>query len=64
MNKECWTCGHFLIGGGCWKDGQINQPGWKDVGPSDVCDEWVTEKTPGTINGDIWAQIEDEYDTE
>ena len=49
MNKSCWTCGHFLIGGGCWKDGQMGEEGWKDVSPEDICEAWVKEGTEGTV---------------
>jgi hypothetical protein len=54
--KDCWSCGHFLIGGGCWKDGQMGEEGWKNVSPSDSCNEWVPEETIGTISGDILAK--------
>lgn len=56
--KSCWSCGHYLIGGGCWKDGQLGQDGWKDVSPNDCCDSWVPENTEGTINGIIDAELE------
>lgn len=55
MEKTCWTCGNYLIGGGCWKDGNMGEVGWRDVGPNDSCREWVTEKTPGTICGQMWG---------
>ncbi|WP_431030036.1 hypothetical protein [Lysinibacillus sp. LZ02] len=41
MGKMCWGCGHYLIGGGCWKDGQMLQPGWKDVQPDNTCNSWI-----------------------
>jgi hypothetical protein len=55
--KTCWSCGHYLIGGGCWKDGHMGEEGWKDVSPDDCCSEWVPEKSPKTIN----AKIENEF---
>lgn len=58
VGQECWGCGNWLIGGSCWKNGQMSGPGWRDTGPSDSCEEWVKESTPGTITGDIKEQIE------
>lgn len=52
-DKSCWSCGNYLIGGGCWKDGDMGEKGWKDVGPNDSCSAWVDEETPGTIMGFI-----------
>lgn len=52
-DKTCWTCGHYLIGGGCWKDGSMGEEGWRNVGPNDSCASWVEETTPGTISGII-----------
>lgn len=49
--ENCWSCGHWLIGGGCWKNGQMSEPGWKNTGPNDSCEEWVPEGTEGTITG-------------
>jgi hypothetical protein len=48
---NCWSCGHWLIGGGCWKYGHIGEPGWRDTNPDDSCEEWVPEGTEGTITG-------------
>lgn len=57
-NNTCWSCGHFLIGGGCWKDGQMGEEGWKNVSPNDSCEHWVKEGTKGTITGDMNDSIE------
>ncbi|WP_339167058.1 hypothetical protein NSQ24_01355 [Brevibacillus sp. FSL L8-0520] len=51
QGENCWSCGHWLIGGGCWKNGQMSEAGWRDTGPNDSCDEWVAEGTDGTITG-------------
>ena len=53
MSKSCWTCGHYLIGGGCWKDGQMGEEGWKNVDPNDYCEHWTHKDTEGTISGEI-----------
>jgi hypothetical protein len=53
-DKTCWSCGHYLIGGGCWKDGDFGEDGWRNVGPDDSCEGWVEENTPGTINGAMY----------
>ena len=65
MSKTCWGCGHFLVGGGCWKDGEMLQPGWKNVEPDDTCGSWVPEGTKGTVtdfegltDGDEYAENE------
>ena len=49
MEKSCWSCGHYLIGCGCWKDGQLHQNGWKDVKPDDSCSHWVAEGFKGSV---------------
>lgn len=49
MEKSCWTCGHFLIGGGCWKDSNMGEAGRKNVEVDHVCDSWVEEGTKGTV---------------
>lgn len=51
--NDCWGCGHWLIGGGCWKNGQMSETGWKSTNPDDSCEEWVPEGTQGTITGVI-----------
>lgn len=55
QGKDCWGCGHWLIGGGCWKNGQMSEPGWRNTDPDDSCEEWVSEGTEGTITGIIAA---------
>lgn len=57
-DKTCWTCGHWLIGGGCWKDGRMGEEGWRNTGPEDSCEEWVEEGTEGTVTGEMWEDIE------
>jgi hypothetical protein len=65
MDMSCWTCGHYLIGGGCWKDGQMGEEGWKNVSPNDSCNSWVEEGTKGTVtdysrqtDGTTWEENE------
>ncbi|MBD1373735.1 hypothetical protein IC620_15420 [Hazenella sp. IB182357] len=50
-NKVCWSCGHWLIGGGCWKDGVNNRIN-TDVDYS--CEAWLEEDTPGTITHEVY----------
>lgn len=57
-DKSCWSCGHFLIGGGCWKDGQMGEEGWKHVSPNSLCNSWVEEGTKGTITHKINMGLE------
>jgi hypothetical protein len=56
-DKTCWSCGHYLIGGGCWKDGDPGEDGWRNAGPDDSCEGWVEETTPGTINGAMYEMM-------
>jgi hypothetical protein len=58
--NECWGCGHWLIGGGCWKNGQMGTTGWFATNPDDSCAEWVEENTVGTITGEIQKHITEE----
>lgn len=50
MNEEksCWTCGHFLIGGGCCIAG-CGSGYWIKVDVDHTCDKWVEEGTKGTV---------------
>lgn len=59
-DKTCWTCGHYLIGGGCWKDGNMGEEGWRSVSPHDSCAKWVEETTPGTVSGEMFARLNGE----
>ncbi|PAE24039.1 hypothetical protein [Bacillus sp. 7894-2] len=59
-DKTCWTCGHYIIGGGCWKDGGMGEDGWRNVGPNDSCGSWVDELTPGTVCGEMHAVLNEE----
>ena len=52
MNKTCWTCGHWLIGGGCWEGESV-----KHTDPEYTCDKWVEEGADGTVTGDILRGI-------
>ncbi|MCM3632886.1 hypothetical protein [Paenibacillus camelliae] len=65
--ETCWSCGHWLIGGGCWKYGQMHQEGWINSGPNDSCEEWLPEGTEGTITHEIAisaAQIKESESSE
>ncbi len=55
MDKTCWTCGHWLIGGSCWKDETI-----VNTGPNHSCDSWVEEGADGTVTGDILQSLEED----
>ncbi|WP_144027720.1 hypothetical protein [Paenibacillus sp. 32352] len=62
--EVCWSCGHWLISGGCWINGHhmnVNK-GWMDTNADDSCESWVPEKTPGTITGDIWEHVREELE--
>ncbi|MGN4125089.1 hypothetical protein ACMGD3_08765 [Lysinibacillus sphaericus] len=50
--KTCCSCGHYLIGGGCWKEGNENL---KQVQVDDNCGSWVPENTEGTITCQLKA---------
>lgn len=52
MSKTCWTCGHWLIGGGCWEGKSV-----KHTTPEYSCEQWVEEGADGTVTGDIWRGI-------
>lgn len=56
--KECWNCGHRLVGGGCYQGGRIGDAGTKRVLDHDSCDDWVEKDTPGSITAEqtAWEQ--------
>ena len=61
MSKSCWSCGHFLIGAGCYK----TPPHGVTVAIDHVCDGWLPEGTKGTVtdfeemnDGTSWAENE------
>lgn len=54
--KSCWTCGHFLIGGACFKNGEKDA---QFVEHDYLCDEWVPENTEGTITYEITKHVEE-----
>lgn len=58
MGKSCWTCGHWLIGGYCFKNG-ANEPHEKTKHDY-VCDEWVEENAEGSITALITKHAEEE----
>jgi hypothetical protein len=53
--RECWSCGHRLMGGGCYEGGRIGHVGTKRVRDHDSCEKWTEYDTPGTINAEQTA---------
>lgn len=51
FKPSCWSCGHWVIGGGCFKDKDNVRPTDHD----DYCEDWVKEGSPGTVTSDAEA---------
>ncbi|MBG9772403.1 hypothetical protein [Brevibacillus laterosporus] len=68
QEKNCWTCSHWLIGGGCWKDafidGAYSQLGVVMTEHDHYCDDWVIEGTEGTIMYEVGLATEKMEDAE
>lgn len=58
MEKSCWTCGHWLIGGFCFKNGTDKQH--ENTSHDYVCNKWVAEDIEGTITGMIAENAKEE----
>ena len=60
--KNCWTCGHWLIGGLCYKNGVDSD--YEITAHDYVCDSWVKENAHGTITEYIAKQINENEEGE
>lgn len=56
MDKSCWSCGHWLIGGMCFKNGEDNI---RQTDPDFSCKDWAVEDTEGTITHFISQHVKD-----
>lgn len=63
MQKVCWSCGHWLIGLGCTKEGFNENVIVTEH--DDMCEKWCPEGTKGTAtdfeeinDGTTWADNE------
>lgn len=49
FKPTCWSCGHWVIGGGCFRD----KDNVVQTEHDHHCGDWVKEGAPGTITRDM-----------